>query len=205
MGGDERERPRATELWQRLLHVFDEHLNVVVWGHPLDHASAVRHLQNSTRSGNARATTSSRPTWMNSGPTHRVPEGCVRGIWRTILRSPHHGFRVKRGEVSLATLDRLATELAREYGSPPLEWRVLDVLNAAHEEFVRVTLEDPDFEAFLSARRDLRSAMRTLARVRELRFGYESTGNWVELWSDQGQPEQLAAWDRLRRRYAWPP
>jgi hypothetical protein len=205
MAEEGRERPEATELWQRLLHVLDEYVNVVVWGHPLDHALAVRHLQNLYQVGERPSHDDFKAYLDDLWPHGPGARKAVRGIWRTILRNPHHGFRIKQGEVSLATLDRLATMMAREYGSPPLEWRVLDVLKEAHKRFARVTLEDPDYEAFLFARRDLRSAMRTLARVRELRLGPKSTGNWLELGADEVPPEQLRAWDKLRQRYAWPP
>jgi hypothetical protein len=199
----ERERPRSTELWERLLEVFDEHLNVVVWGHPLDRALAIRHLQNLHRVGERPDYEELKAYLDKLWPHAQAARRAVRNIWRTILDDPYHRFRVKprRGDVSLATLDRLATQLAREYGSPPLEWRVLDVLADAYERFARVTIDDPDFEAYLSARRDLTTAMHTLGRVRELRHGYQSTGNWFVAGPDQVPREKAARWRALQRRY----
>ncbi len=192
------QRPPGDELWQRLLLVIDEHVNAAVL-HPLDRSRVIRHLQALHRIGE-------RPPYddfaaflellWSPWPTTRK---WVRGIWRTILRNPYHRFRIREGDISLATLDRLCNELAREFGLPPLEWRALDVFKAAQDRFAAMAIDYPDLETYLHAERELRTAMATIGRVRELRHGPAATGNWIK--AHDATSVDVQEWARLRRKY----
>jgi hypothetical protein len=125
----------------------------------------------------------------------------VRKVWRTILRNPYHRFRIKEGPATYDLLHGLATRLSREYGSFPLTWRLLGVLDSAWEKYREAAIDDPDFERYLAARRDLRTAMATVYRLRATTFGWASIGAYWHMDLNEVTHEQIEEWSRLRRKY----
>jgi hypothetical protein len=197
---DRSDPPRSTELWQRLLEELDRALDLDAWGRRAK-AGTIRQLQNlyaiGERPSYEEFKAYAEALWPNSP---RIRER-MRGIWRTILRNPSHQFRIMEGWVSFSLLDELAKGLSREYGSHPLSWRVLGVLDRAVDEYRAAAVDDPDLERFLIAHRELRAAMGTLWRFRLSRFGAASVGSWIYADASQVTEEQMSEWARLKKKY----
>lgn len=191
----------STELWQRLVGTIGENINLAV-PHPLDKERVIRHMRNLYRVGERPSASEMGAYLEQLWPGAPGARRLVLKVWRAILANPDHRFRDVQGWTTLSLLDGLAEELTVEHGSPPLAWRVLDVFETAQERFTRVALDDPDFEAYLAARRDLMDAVSTVRALRELRLGAKSVGDWMALPADACTPAELKEWDRLRRRYA---
>ena len=192
--------PEARELWQSLLHALGDLINVAV-PHPLDRPKVIRQFQNLYAVGDRPSYQEFKAYLAELWPPWPTTQKWVREIWRTILKNPHHKFRIREGRMTFHLLDSLATELTRRHGSPPLTWRALDVFTDAVREYEQATLDDPDFERYLAARRELLTAMGTLRGIREARHGWEAVGAWWEM-DDMPSHEQVEEWNRLIRRYA---
>jgi hypothetical protein len=189
------------ELWQHTLVAIGEHVNLAVL-HPLDDIWIIRHLQNLYAVGERPSYDEVKSYLTKIWPAWPGSQRFVRDIWRTILRNPYHYFRRarKHGRTSLRFLDGLVQDRGL---SPSLDARVRRVLGEAQASFDRIALSDPDLEAFLRARRDLVQAIVTMERLREVRLGNASTGNWVGVPVDEYTDPDAREWSRLRRAYAF--
>jgi hypothetical protein len=194
------ERRRATELWQRLLQEIPEHTDPANW-QAADQAFVVRQLQALYAVGDRPGYNEVKDYLEEVWPDQPDLRKRVRTVWRKILRNPYHRFRVSEGPATFDVLDRLATQLSREYGSPPLSWRMLGVLDAVWNAYRDVAIDDPNFERYLAARRDVRAAMEAVSRLRATRHGWASIGAWQYMDINEVSREQIEEWSRLRRTY----
>ena len=110
----------------------DDVINVAVL-HPLDKSRVIRSLQNLHAIGERpeKDETSSRRTWRRCGHGGHGPNATSGRLLANDPPEPPSKFRISEGPMPFDLLDHLAMQLSRERGSPPLTWRVLNVLGEA--------------------------------------------------------------------------
>lgn len=191
--------PPATELWHYTLHNIGDRMNLGV-PHPLDRRYAIDQLLDLHAVGE-------RPhydelkayvdeLWRAWPGVRRM----VRGVWRTILRNPHHRFRGAKLPSRFATLDMLA----RENGLRPIEDRLADVAALALADFHETATRNPDFESYLQAHQTLEAAISAISRFRDTRLGLRSLGACWETGTRDVSLDEIYEWHRLRRKYGAP-